>query len=118
MHPEKLIISIINEHVKKIVPYSGECEYQLDYRSKDKDKPLGVATVYLPPQIKNHKKIKELEKDGYIFHKIDELTLITYISIKKFKPIFYKNHIPKPMFITNILQLIDKNLDNFKHWEW
>ena len=27
----------------------------------------------------------------------------------------YKNHIPKPMFTTKILQLIVKNLDNFKH---
>ena len=28
----------------------------------------------------------------------------------------YKNHIPKSMLATKILQLIDKNLDNFKHW--
>ena len=116
MYPEKIIDSILNEHVKKFVPYSGECEYQLDYRSKDKDKPLGVATIYLPPQIKNHKKIKELEKDGYKFHKIDKLTLITYNSIKQFNPIFYRDHIPKPMLMNKILQLIDRNLDNFKQW--
>ena len=51
--------------MKKIVPYSGDCEYQLEYRSKDKDKPLGVATFYLDPQVKNHKEIRELEKDGF-----------------------------------------------------
>ena len=30
MYPEKLIHSMIEEHVKNFVPYSGECEYQLD----------------------------------------------------------------------------------------
>ena len=45
---------MIEEHVKLFVPCSGECEYQLDYRSKDKDKPWGVATIYHPPLIKNH----------------------------------------------------------------
>ena len=58
MYPEKLIISIINEHVKNFVPYTGECEYQLDYRSKDKYKPWGVATIYHPPLNMDHKKLK------------------------------------------------------------
>ena len=58
MYPEELIHSMIDEHVKKFVPYSGECEYQLDQRSKDKDKPWGVATIYHPPLNKNRKKIK------------------------------------------------------------
>ena len=49
---------MIDDHVKKFVAYSGECEYQLDYRSKDKDKPWGVATIYHPPLIRNHKKLK------------------------------------------------------------
>ena len=52
MYPEKIIHSMIDEHVKKFVPYSGE--YQLDYRSKDKDKPWGVVTIYHPCIIKNH----------------------------------------------------------------
>ena len=56
MYPEKKIHSMIDEHVKKIVPYSGECECQLDYRFKDKDKPLGVATLYRPLLNKNHTK--------------------------------------------------------------
>ena len=54
MYPEKIIHSILKEHAKKFVPYTSECEYQLDYRSKDKDKPLGVATIYHPDLIKNH----------------------------------------------------------------
>ena len=49
MYPEKIIHFMIHQHVKKVVPYSGECEYHLDYRSKDKDKPWGVATIYHPP---------------------------------------------------------------------
>ena len=30
MYPEKIVLSILEEHVKKFVPHSGECEYQLD----------------------------------------------------------------------------------------
>ena len=30
MYPEKKFLSILEEDVKKFVPYSGECEYQLD----------------------------------------------------------------------------------------
>ena len=47
---------MIDQHVKNFVPFSGECEYQLDCRSKDKDKPLAVATINHPTLIKNHKK--------------------------------------------------------------
>ena len=50
----KKIHSNLEEQVKNFVPYSGECKYQLDYRSKYKDKPWGVATIYHPPLIKNH----------------------------------------------------------------
>ena len=49
MYPEKEIHSLIDEHVKKFVPYSGECEYQIDYTFKNRDKPRGVAAVYDPP---------------------------------------------------------------------
>ena len=52
---DKITQSMISERVEKIVPYSGECECQLDYRSKGKDKPW-VATIYHPPLSKNHKK--------------------------------------------------------------
>ena len=62
---KKINHSVIDVHVKKFVPYSGECEYQLDYRSKDKVKPWGVATFYHPLLIKNHKKMKDLEKNGH-----------------------------------------------------
>ena len=30
---------------------------------------------------------------------------------------FYKNHIPKLKLTTKTLQLIDKNLDKFEHWD-
>ena len=52
MYPEKLIDSILEEHVKKFV----QSEYRLDCRSKDKAKPWGVATIFLDPLVKNHKK--------------------------------------------------------------
>ena len=57
-----------------------------------------------------------MEKGGYKFHKHDKVTLITYNTFESFNPIFYKNHIPRPMFITKILQIIDKKFDKFKHW--
>ena len=95
-----------NELVKKFAPCSGKCEYQLHYRSKDKDKPWSEATIFHQFSNKNHKKDKNSEKDGCKIYKIDKLTLITYNSIKIFKPIFY-NHMPKPMLATKILQLID-----------
>ena len=116
MYPEKKFCSRISEHVKKFVPYRGECEYQLDYRSKGKDEPRGVATFHHPPLIKNHEKNKKSEKDGYKCYKINKLKSITYYSNKKLTLLFYKNHIPKPMIMTEFLQLIDKNPDSFKEW--
>ena len=41
--------------------------------------------------------------------------MTVYNSIKNFHPIFYKNHIPKPMIAIKMLQQIDKNFDSFKH---
>ena len=69
-----------------IIPYTSECIYQLDYRCKDKS--WGIATIYGDPLIRTYKKIKELEKDGYYFNKIDKVTISTYNSIKNFNPIF------------------------------
>ena len=65
MYPKKIITPILYKHAKMFVPYTSDCEYRLDFRCKDKL--WGVATIYLNPLIKNHKKIKEVEKDGYIF---------------------------------------------------
>ena len=48
MYHEKKTHSMIDENVKKSVPFSGECEYQSDHRTEDKDKPWGVATIYHP----------------------------------------------------------------------
>ena len=49
MYPKKLITDIFYKHAKMFVPYTSECEYQLDYRAKDK--PYGVANIYLDPLI-------------------------------------------------------------------
>ena len=57
-----------------------------------------------------------MEKDGYKSNKTDKLFLKTYNINKKFNPIFHRNRIPTPMRITKILQMIDRNPDNFKHW--
>ena len=42
--------------------------------------------------------------------------IITYNSTKYFNPIYFKNHVPKPMLASKILQSIDKNPVNFKYW--
>ena len=42
---------------KNFVPYTVECEYQLDFRNKDKDRHWGVATIYHRTQVNNHKEI-------------------------------------------------------------
>ena len=114
MYPEKIFNSTLDEHAIFFVPYTAESEYQLLFRTQDKYKPLGVATINHTSHVKNHDKIRELENDGYIFFKIDKLTISTYISIKNLNPIFHKNHVTKPMLMIKILQLINKNSDNFK----
>ena len=42
---------------KNFVPYTAECEYQLVFRNKVKNRPWGVATIYHPTQVKNHREI-------------------------------------------------------------
>ena len=69
MYPKKIITLFLYKHAQMFVPYTSECEYRLDYRCKDKA--WGVASIYLDPLIKPNKKFRELEKDGYKFHKID-----------------------------------------------
>ena len=92
MYPEKIIRSILIKHKEKFVRYTAECEYEIAFR-KEQDNRIRESNfiIYLPPQVKNHKKIKELEYNGYIFHKIDILTSTVYNSNKDFHPIFYKN---------------------------
>ena len=116
MYPEKLIRTILLKHQEKFIRYTAECEYEISFKNEKNNKIWeNNFSIYLPPQVKNHRKIKELEYNGYNFHKINILTITTYNSIKDFHPIFYKKHIPKPMIATKILQQIDKNFDNFKH---
>ena len=105
MYPEKLIRTILLKHKEKFVRYVAECEYEIVLRNEQDNKIWeSNFSIYLPPQIKNHRKIKELEYNGYKFHKIDILTITVYNSIKDFHPIFYKKYIPKPMIATKILQ--------------
>ena len=115
-YPEKLITRILLKHQEKFVRYASEGEYEIVLRN-EKDKKIWEVnfSIYLPPQVKNHRKIKELEYNGYNFLKIDILTITVYNSIKDFHPIFYKKNIPKPMIAIKILQQIDKNFDSFKH---
>ena len=94
--------------------YKAECEYQLDFRTKDKDKPLVVATIYHPSQHMNSNKIIKFEKDGYRRYKIDKLTIFTFNSIKKLSLRIYKKYVPKPFLLTKILQMNDKDPDNFE----
>ena len=91
MYPEKLIRTILLKHNEKVVRYAVECEYEIVLRNEQDNKIWeNNFTIYLPPQVKNHRKIKELEYNNYKFHKIDVLTITVYNSIKDFHPIFYK----------------------------
>ena len=56
LYPEEKILSMVEDYVKKFVPFSGECEYQFDFRNKDKEKAWVVATIYHPSLNKNHGK--------------------------------------------------------------
>ena len=67
---KKIITAVLHNHAQMFVPHTAECEYRLDYRCENK--PYGVATFYLDPLIKSNKKIRELEKGGYKFRKIDK----------------------------------------------
>ena len=116
MYPEKLIRTIILKHKEKFVRYAAECRYEIVFRNEQKNKICeNNFIINLPPQIKNHRKIKKLKYNGYKFHKIDILTITVYNFIKDFHPIFYKKFIPKPMLVTKMLQQIDRNFDRFKH---
>ena len=114
MYPKKLISNTLLNHMRIFVPYTCECIYHLVYKCADK--PIGVAVIYLDPLIKTNRPIKELEKDGYKFNKIAKLTISTYNSISEINHIFYRDYIPKSMFINKLFQLIDKDIENFKHW--
>ena len=37
------------------LPYTGEIQYDSEF--KGKDKPIGVATIYIDPLVKSHEKI-------------------------------------------------------------
>ena len=89
MYPEKLIRKLLLKHQEKFVRYAAECEYEIVLRNVQDNKiSENNFSIYLPPQVKNHRKIKELEYNGYKFHKIDVLTITVYNSFKDFHPIF------------------------------
>ena len=88
LYPQKIINSVLYEHRKVFLPYSAECEYELGFRAKDK--PLGLATIFYPPQVKSHNKIKQVEKNGYEFYKTDKWAINTYNAIKNFNREYYK----------------------------
>ena len=90
MYPERIIHSMIDEHVKKFVPYSDECEYQSVYRSKDEYKPWGVATISHPPLKRNHNKIRKFEKDGYKFDELNKLGKKHIILLRNSIPFFIR----------------------------
>ena len=63
MYLEKIVTSILDKHAKKFIPSSAECKYQLDFRTKDKEKRLGVATIYIIQlKLKTIMRLKNLKK--------------------------------------------------------
>ena len=61
MYPKKIIRKILLKHQEKFVRYVAECEYEIAFRN-EKDIKIweNNFTIYLPPQVKNHRQIKEL----------------------------------------------------------
>ena len=58
MYPEKLIRIIFLKHKEKFVRYAAECEYEIAFRNEQDNKIWeNNFTIYLPPQVKNHRKI-------------------------------------------------------------
>ena len=61
IYPEKLIRTILLKHQEKFVRYASDCEYEIVFRN-EKDNKIweNNFTICLPPQVKNHRKTKEL----------------------------------------------------------
>ena len=58
MYPEKVIRTIFLKHKEKFVRYAAECEYEIAFRNEQGNKIReNNFTIYLPPQVKNHRKI-------------------------------------------------------------
>ena len=93
-------------------PYTVECQYDSEF--KGKNQPCAVATTYHPTQLKNYEKIKKFANNRYKFIITYKFYVITYNSIKDMTPLFYTKYIPKPVFITKILQIFDKTPE--KDW--
>ena len=90
IYPEKSIRTILLKQIK-FVRYTAECEYEIAFRNEQGNKiweSIFTIYIYIPPQVKNHRKLKELEYNGYKFYKIDTLTITVYNSIKDFHPFF------------------------------
>ena len=59
MYPEKLTRTIILKHKEKFDRYAAECEYEIVLRNGQDNKIWeNNFSIYLPPQIKNHRKIR------------------------------------------------------------
>ena len=111
MYPQKMINCISDEHRELFKTYIANCEYQSELKAKDK--PLEIATIYHPTQVKKPNKYKQFETNGYVMYKIAEKLINTYISIGNFNPEYYKNKFQKSMLMNRVLEVIDKFPDNF-----
>ena len=78
MYPEKLIRTFLSKHQEKFIRYTAEWEYEIAFKNEKINKIWeNNFSINLPPEVKYHRKIKELEYNGYKFHKIDILTITT-----------------------------------------
>ena len=65
MYPEQLIRTFLLKLQEKFVRYTAESEYEIVLKNKQDNKLWeNKFSIYLPPQDKNHRKIKELEYNG------------------------------------------------------
>ena len=56
IYPQRISESFLIKHRQTFVLHSAECEYQLEFTAKDKDKQLGIASIYHPTSFEKHKK--------------------------------------------------------------
>ena len=64
MYLHRIVTSFSDKHATTVLRYTAECIYQLVFRTKEEDEPLGVATKYDPTQGKKQIKFRKLGKGG------------------------------------------------------
>ena len=87
-YPQKLLDKISDQQAKMLRPHTTECQNDLEFKGKYIS--IGIATVYLPIQVGNLRKISWFEKYDNKFNKIYKLPVHTYKSLKNLNQYFIR----------------------------